>query len=221
MSCQANIARRSLIKALGAGGALVAAQAVAPASAEGMLPVTDEEAANLNMRDVFEEGLTEAVEIDGLAYVFSYYENANGDRYVDYAVTDGSDAHTVVTKANSGLVEVDGKVVGKVALFNDAYSRAWVSLGTGSFVIEWYAAITVAAFAGAAVTALGGAIGASAFITNVSSGVISSIISMSANTKVSWELFYERYDPYVEYAYSMRFKCAGKNWGPYWVPASF
>ena len=160
----------------------------------------------------------ETCTIDGVEYRFTYSTTDSGDNQTTILNLSTGESSVIVFSQDEGVVRIDGTVAGYI---DPIMPANWVSLGSSSFYISDIVAVTVAAFAGVIVTKIGGSTTVGMVVASVGSDIIKHIIEQAGDTKVSYTLYYERYDPYVDYAANTTFSKNGRSWGPYWIPWTF
>ncbi|WP_321973819.1 hypothetical protein [Paratractidigestivibacter sp.] len=156
--------------------------------------------------------------IDGVEYRFTYSTTDSGDNQTTILNLGTGESSVVVFSKDEGVVRIDGAVA---AYIDPIMPANWVSMGSSSFYIREIAAVTVAAFVGVLITNIGGTTTVAAVLVSVGSEIIKHIIGQAGDTKVFYTLYYERYDPYVDYAANTTFSKNGHSWGPYWIPWTF
>lgn len=160
----------------------------------------------------------ETCTIDGVEYRFTYSTTDSGDNQTTILNLSTGESFVIVFSQDEGVVRIDGVTAGYI---DPIMPANWVSMGSSSFYISREAAFTVAAFAGAMITVIGGSTPVAVVVAYVGAKIIENIIEQAGDTKVSYTLYYERYDPYVDYAANTTFSKNGRSWGPYWIPWTF
>lgn len=179
-------------------------------------------------KDIYAQGFTENVDIEGVTYTYKYYYDENGEKAI--SVTDNTTSKTEIITYDdkTSNIYVNDEKVGEVKTTDDdgqildtPQSRTtWNLIGTYHKYITWAQGLSAGTLAGIMVSTIAFVMGpnltVSIFIASCGIQVFSNIASAASGGTLHWTAWYYTSLLYFHYKYDWSFVAAtGDRYGTY------